>query len=112
MQPLIGDLQHEEFWILYLNNANKVIAKKQNSKGGLTATLVDIRLLFQEALTLSAVSIVVCHNHPSGQLNPSKTDKELTQKIKDAGSTLDIKLLDHLIITEKTYFSFADEAIL
>ncbi len=112
MQPLIGDLQHEEFWILYLNNANKVIAKKQNSKGGLTATLVDIRLLFQEALTLSAVSIVVCHNHPSGQLNPSKADKELTQKIKDAGSTLDIKLLDHLIITEKTYFSFADEAIL
>ena len=112
MQPLIGDLQHEEFWVLYLNNANKVIAKKQNSRGGLTATLVDVRLLFREALILSAVAIIVCHNHPSGQLNPSKSDKILTQKIKNAASTLDIKLLDHLIVTEKAYFSFADEAIL
>ncbi len=112
MQPIIGELQHEEFWILYLNNSNKILAKTQNSKGGLTATLVDIRLLFKRALELATVAIIVCHNHPSGRVKPSKADKDLTQKIKQAGQTLDIMLLDHLIITEKAYFSFADEGIL
>lgn len=112
MQPIIGDLQHEEFWVLYLNNSNKVLAKHQISKGGLTATLVDVRLLYKRALELAAVGLVVCHNHPSGKLKPSRADIELTQKIKTAGETLDIKLLDHLIITEKAYFSFADEGIL
>lgn len=112
MQPLIGDLQHEEFWVLYLNNSNKVLSKQALSKGGLTATLVDVRLLYKRALELSCVGIIICHNHPSGKLEPSAADKELTQKIKDAGITLDIKLLDHLIITEKAYFSFADEGIL
>ena len=112
VQPLIGDLQHEEFWTLYLNNANKVITKEQNSRGGLTATLVDVRLLFKKALALGVVAIIVCHNHPSGQLNPSNADNQLTEKIKQAGITLDIKLLDHLIITEKTYFSYADEGVL
>ena len=112
MQPLIGDLQHEEFWVLYLNNSNKVLAKRQLSKGGFTATVVDIRLLYKEALKLSAIGIVVCHNHPSGKLEPSTSDIELTKKIKKAGVTLDIKLLDHLIITEKSYFSFADKGIL
>lgn len=109
MQPFIGDLQHEEFWVLFLNNSNKVLAKHQISKGGLTATVVDVRLLFKKALELTSVGIIVCHNHPSGKLNPSSSDIELTQKIKQAGLTLDIKLLDHLIITEKAYFSFADE---
>jgi len=112
MQPLIGDLQHEEFWVLYLNNSNKVLAKHQLSKGGFTSTLVDVRLLFKEALKLSAIGVIVCHNHPSGKLEPSTSDIELTKKIKEAGVTLDIKLLDHLIITEKVYFSFADEGIL
>ncbi|WP_428742987.1 RadC family protein [Tenacibaculum sp.] len=112
MQPLIGDLQHEEFWVLYLNNSNKVLAKHQLSKGGFTATLVDVRLLYKRSLELSAVGIIVCHNHPSGKLSPSQSDIELTNKIKKAGLTLDIKLLDHLIITEKAYFSFADEGIL
>lgn len=112
MQPVIGDLQHEEFWVLYLNNSNKVLAKMQASKGGLTATIVDVRLLFKRALELATVGILVCHNHPSGKLQPSVADKQLTQKIKLAGETLDIKLLDHLIITEKAYFSFADEGIL
>lgn len=112
MQPLLGDLQHEEFWILFLNNSNKVLAKQQLSKGGLTATLVDVRLLYKRALELSAVGVIVCHNHPSGKLKPSGSDIELTNKIKAAGKTLDIKLLDHLIITEKAYFSFADEGIL
>lgn len=112
MQPIIGDLDHEEFWVLFLNNSNKVLAKTQISKGGLTATIVDVRLLFKRALELSCVAIIVCHNHPSGKLQPSNADKQITQKIKNAGVTLDIKLLDHLIITEKDYFSFADEGIL
>ncbi len=112
LTPLLNDLEHEEFWVLYLNNSNKILAKHQLSKGGFTSTLVDIRLLYKKALKLSAVGIIVSHNHPSGKLNPSKSDIELTNKIKEAGKTLDIKLLDHLIITEKAYFSFADEGIL
>ncbi|WP_299160782.1 DNA repair protein RadC [uncultured Tenacibaculum sp.] len=112
VQPLIGDIQHEEFWALYLNNSNKVLEKFQLSKGGFTATLVDIRLLYKRALELSAVGVIVCHNHPSGKLKPSSSDIELTEKIKKAGVTLNIKLLDHLIVTEKAYFSFADEIIL
>jgi DNA repair protein RadC len=112
MQPIIGDLEHEEFWVLFLNNSNKVVAKSQICKGGLSATIVDIRLVFKRALELASVAIVVCHNHPSGKLQPSTADAQLTQKIKEAGVTLDIKLLDHLIITEKAYFSFADEGIL
>jgi DNA repair protein RadC len=112
MQPVLGDLEHEEFWVLFLNNSNKVVAKNQISKGGLTATIVDIRLVFKSALELASVGIIVCHNHPSGKLQPSTADKQLTQKIKEAGIILDIKLLDHLIITEKAYFSFADENLL
>ncbi|NVJ89207.1 MAG: DNA repair protein RadC [Flavobacteriaceae bacterium] len=112
MNPIIGDLNHEEFWVLYLNNSNKVLEKNQVSKGGLTSTIVDVRLLYKRALELCAVAIVVCHNHPSGKLQPSKADKDLTLKIKSSGATLDIKLLDHLIVTEKTYFSFADEGLL
>lgn len=112
IQPLIGDLKHEEFWVLYLNNANVVLSKQCLSKGGITGTLVDTRLVFKPALSLLATGIILCHNHPSGTLKPSDSDKQLTQKIKNAGLTLDIKVLDHLIITEKTYFSFADEGLL
>lgn len=112
MQPIIGDLEHEEFWVLFLNNSNKVIGKSQISKGGLTATIVDVRLLFKRALELVCVGIIVCHNHPSGKLEASNADKQITQKIKQAGATLDIKLLDHLIITQKAYFSFADERLI
>lgn len=112
MQPLIGDLPHEEFWCLLLNNSNKVIYKFQLSKGGLTQTVVDIRMLFKTVLEHLATAIILVHNHPSGQLNPSMADKEITQKIKQAGTTLDIKLLDHLIITVTNYLSFADEGIL
>ena len=112
IQPVIGDLKHEEFWVLYLNNSNKVLAKKQISKGGITATMVDVRLVFKTAVELATVGIIICHNHPSGKLKPSKSDEHLTQKIKEAGQTLDIKLLDHLIITQKDYFSFADNQLL
>ena len=109
MQPIIGELPHEEFWIIYLNNSNKVIQKNQISKGGITGTLVDVRLVLKMALEVGAVALILAHNHPSGTLKPSEADKNLTQKLKIAAQSLDIKVLDHLIITEKAYFSFADE---
>jgi len=111
MQPVIGELPHEEFWIVYLNNSNKVIQKNQLSKGGITGTIVDVRLALKIALEVGATSIVLAHNHPSGTLKPSQADKDLTAKIKLASQSLDIKVLDHLIVTETTYFSFADEGI-
>ena len=112
MQPKIGELPHEEFWILYLNNSNKVIQELPLSKGGITGTLVDVRLAYKQALNLGATATILVHNHPSGNLNPSAADKQLTQKFKIAGESLDIKVLDHLIITENSYFSFADEGLL
>jgi len=112
MQPIIGDLPHEEFWVLLLNNSNKIIYKLQLSKGGLTQTVVDIRMLFKTALEHLATALILVHNHPSGQLVASGADKDITQKIKLAGNSLDIKLLDHLIITQTGYFSFADDDIL
>jgi DNA repair protein RadC len=112
MQPIIGELPHEEFWVLYLNNANKVIAKNQLSKGGMTGTVVDVRIIFKSALESGAVGILLCHNHPSGNLKPSEADIEITKKVKTAGKSLDINVLDHLIITQNGYYSFADEGIL
>ncbi len=83
LQPILGDLPHEEFWILYLNNANKIIEKFQISKGGITGTLVDVRITLRKALELGAVSLILAHNHPSGNLNPSESDKQLTIKLKN-----------------------------
>ena len=112
MQPIIGELSHEEFWIVYLNNSNKVLKKIQLSKGGIIGTLVDVRLVLKAALQIGAVGLILTHNHPSGSLIPSQADKKITQKLKIASDTIDIKVLDHLIITEKAYFSFADENLL
>ncbi|AUC77498.1 MULTISPECIES: RadC family protein [unclassified Olleya] len=112
MQPIIGELPHEEFWIVYLNNSNKVIYKNQLSKGGITGTLVDTRLVLKTALEVGAVGLILAHNHPSGTLKPSQADKDVTLKLKTAAQSLDIKVLDHLIVTENAYFSFADESIL
>ena len=112
MQPILGELPHEEFWIIYLNNSNKVIQKNQLSKGGITGTLVDVRLVLKNALQVGATGLILVHNHPSGTLKPSEADKQLTQKLKTAAESLDIKVLDHLIVTEKAYFSFADENLL
>ncbi|RKR10846.1 DNA repair protein RadC [Flavobacterium sp. 90] len=112
MQPIIGELPHEEFWVLFLNNSNKIISKSQLSKGGITGTVVDVRLLFKLALETGATGLILCHNHPSGNLIPSEADKQITNKIKIAGESLDVKVLDHLIITETNYYSFVDEGIL
>ncbi|WP_282044233.1 RadC family protein [Winogradskyella flava] len=112
MQPILGELPHEEFWILHLNNSNKIIHKNQLSKGGITGTLVDVRLVLKNALETGATALILCHNHPSGTLKPSQADKDITQKLKMAAQSLDIKVLDHLIVTDKAYFSFADENIL
>jgi DNA repair protein RadC len=111
MQPIIGELPHEEFWIVYLNNSNKIISKSQLSKGGITGTLVDVRLVFKTALEMGATGLILCHNHPSGTLIPSDADKQITRKLKLAGDSLEIKVLDHLIVTEANYFSFVDEGI-
>ncbi|TYB73890.1 JAB domain-containing protein [Bizionia saleffrena] len=112
LQPIIGDLPHEEFWIIYLNNSNKVIQKSQLSKGGITGTLVDVRLVLKTALEVGATGLLLAHNHPSGTLKPSTADKQITEKLKIAAQSLDLKVLDHLIVTETTYFSFADEGVL
>lgn len=108
MQPLIGELPHEEFWIVYLNNANKVLHSVLLSKGGITGTLVDVRLVMKQALELGAVALILAHNHPSGTLKPSEADKLITRKLNKAAEALDLKILDHLIITERDYYSFAD----
>ena len=112
MYPMIGELAHEEFWVVYLNNANKIIFKAQLSKGGITGTVVDVRLVFKIALEQNAVAIVLAHNHPSGKLQASEADIQVTKRIKNAGLQLDISVLDHIIVTEHSYFSFADEGIL
>jgi DNA repair protein RadC len=111
-QPLLADLAHEEFWILFLNRSNKVINRMKLSQGGISGTVTDVRLAMKKAIEYLASGIIVCHNHPSGNLNPSESDSKITQKIKEAGNLLDIQLLDHLIISEKEYYSFADNGLL
>jgi len=111
MQPIIGELPHEEFWVLYLNNSNKVIYKAQLSKGGITGTVVDIRLIFKMAFEQNATGLILSHNHPSGKLMASEADLKITKRIKEAGQTLEVQVLDHIIITENDYLSFQDEGI-
>ena len=112
LNPKLAHLRHEEFWILYLNNANCVIQESKLSQGGITGTLVDVRLVLKKALEVGAVALILAHNHPSGTLTPSAADKELTKKIKQSAQLMDIKILDHLIITASDYFSFADQNLL
>jgi len=109
MAPLLEDLTTEQFWVLYLNNANKVLCKEQISAGGMTATIVDVRLILKRALELNSTALVLCHNHPSGTLDPSKADVDVTNKMKKAASYMDIQVLDHLIVSDIAYFSFADQ---
>jgi DNA repair protein RadC len=112
MSEHFADLAHEEFWVIFLNRGNFVIDKKCMSKGGISGTVVDIRIILKQAIESLASSIILCHNHPSGNLKPSNEDILLTRKCKDAALLLDIKLLDHLIFNENKYFSFCDEGML
>ncbi|MDX1942876.1 MAG: DNA repair protein RadC [Saprospiraceae bacterium] len=110
--PILMDLPHEEFWILLLNRANKVMSREQISLGGVAGTVVDAKIIFRKAIEGMASSIILVHNHPSGNLQPSQQDIDLTKKLRKAGETLDISVLDHLIIAESSYFSFADENLI
>jgi len=111
-RPLLSDLPHEEFWVLLLNRNNLVIDKMMVSQGGLSGTVIDVRIILKMALDKLASSIILCHNHPSGNLIPSEADKEITRKIKEAGKHMDIPVFDHLIIGNDAYFSFADEGLI
>jgi DNA repair protein RadC len=110
--PYFADLTHEEFFCIFLNRANKVIKIDQISKGGISGTVTDVRILFKNAILNTASGVIVAHNHPSGNLNPSESDVKITTKIKEAGNLLDIQLLDHLIIYDSNYYSFADNGLL
>jgi DNA repair protein RadC len=112
MQPIMGDLMHEEFWILLLNRSNRLIEVLRTSQGGISGTVTDIRMILKNAILHSASSMVLCHNHPSGNLKPSKADMEITKKMAEASKLMDIKVLDHLIMVDRNYFSFADEGLL
>jgi len=108
----LSDLPHEEFWVLLLNRANRVIKKKRVSEGGVTGTVADPKIIYKMALEELACGIIVAHNHPSGNLTASQSDIDLTKKLKEAGKFLEIQLLDHLIVANQKYFSFADEGII
>jgi DNA repair protein RadC len=112
MRSFLLDLPHEEFWLLMLSRSNSLIRKELISRGGIAGTVVDIKIIFKAAVTHYASSIIICHNHPSGNLKPSEADIKITNAIKAAGKIMDIPLLDHLIITEESFYSFADEGML
>ena len=108
----LEDLPVEQFWIIYLNRANKLIYAGSVSIGGVTGTIADPKVIFKEALDRQACSVILCHNHPSGNAKPSQSDIMLTRKMKQAGEMLDIQVIDHLIVTDKGYYSFADEGMM
>ena len=112
LQPFLGDLQTEEFWVVFMNQSNRILGKSKLSSGGINQSVVDVRILFKAALENFATGIVIAHNHPSGNLKPSQEDLKITKQISEGGKILNIQLLDHLIITQNSYLSFADENLL
>lgn len=108
-QPIIGDLPHEEFWILLLNRSNRIIEKIKISQGGISGTVIDVKIILKQAVEKLASSVILCHNHPSGNRNPSNSDDLITNKLKEGSQLLDIQVLDHIIIADIEYFSYADE---
>ena len=112
LQARFRDLPHEIFAVVFLNRANKIIHFEIVSSGGITGTVADPRIILKKALEEEAVSLILCHNHPSGSLRPSRADEELTLKIKEASRFFDIKVLDHVIVSSEGYFSFADEGLI
>ncbi len=109
MHPTLADLPYEEFWIVLLNRANKVISTQKISQGGVSGTVIDSKLIMKAAIDQLASSIILCHNHPSGNKMPSHQDKTITKRLREAGKIMDIPILDHVIVTESDFFSFADE---
>jgi DNA repair protein RadC len=112
MFPLISDLHHEEFWVLLLNRSNIIIDKNKISQGGIAGTVIDVKIILKKVVEKLASSVILCHNHPSGNIEPSEADIAITKKLKEAAEVMDIKLLDHIIVADKSYFSFLDEGIL
>lgn len=112
LKDQLQDLGHEVFAVVFLNRANRILHYEIISQGGITGTVADPRIILKKALEQEAVSLILCHNHPSGNLRPSKADEMLTQKIKDAGLLMDIRVMDHIIVSQDGYYSFADEGIL
>lgn len=112
LKTILKDFNYEVFVALYLNRSNKIISYETISKGGISGTVADPRIILKKALEAGASSLIICHNHPSGNLQPSKQDELLTQKIKSAAQLIDISLLDHIIVSEEGYYSFADEGML
>lgn len=110
--PILSDLNHEEFWVMLLNRGNKIIDSFMISQGGISGTVIDVRIILKPAIEKLASSIILCHNHPSGTMQASDADMKITKKIKNAAEMLDISVLDHLIIGQNKYLSFADEGIL
>ncbi len=109
---ILSDAPHEEFWALFLNRANKIIHKQKLSQGGITGTVIDIKLVLKTAIEKLASGIIICHNHPSGNNKPSEADIKITEQLAKAAKHIDTNLLDHIIIADKKYFSFADEGLL
>ena len=109
MQPIMVNQEVEELWAIYMNMASRIVKMKRISVGGISQTIVDIRILLKEALLCNAVAMTICHNHPSGNARPSKADDQLTEKISKACKTMDIRFLDHVILADETYYSYADE---
>jgi DNA repair protein RadC len=112
MKPKLAHLPHEEFWVAAINRASRIIATRRISAGGITETTADVRIMLQFVLEMQAPAMAVFHNHPSGNLRPSEADIKLTKKLSQAGAWMNIVLIDHLIIGERGYFSFADESML
>lgn len=112
LKPQMVDLPHEEFWVIYLNKANKILSFEAVSKGGVAGTVADVKIIFKKAIELLASSIILAHNHPSGNLHPSGADVSLTKKMRETGKIMEIDVLDHIIVAETGYYSFADEGVL
>ena len=112
LQPHLSDLQTEEFWAIFLNQNNRIVGKSKLTSGGINQSVVDVRVLFKTAIEHFATAIVIAHNHPSGNLTPSQADTHITKKIKDGATLLDIQVLDHIIVSQKDFYSFADEGLI
>ena len=112
MQPIVGDLTHEEFWVLLLNRGNRLIRKERISSGGISGTAVDVRLILKSALDNLASNLLLVHNHPSGTLSPSSEDRKVTQQVAQAAKLLDINVVDHIIIAANRFYSFADNGLM